>query len=38
MTSDLTLSVRYGIFFPGSAIAGDNAPRNFFYTGLTYAF
>lgn len=38
ITSDVALSVRYGVFFPGSAIEGDSSPRNFFYTGVTYAF
>ncbi len=38
LTSDVTLRFRYGIFFPGSGINGDRDPRNFLYTGVTYAF
>jgi hypothetical protein len=38
ITSDITLSVRYGIFFPGDAILGDGSARNFLYAGVTYAF
>lgn len=38
ITSDVTLAVRYGVFFPGSAIDADDNPRNFFFTGLTFAF
>ena len=37
VTEDVTLVMRYGIFFPGSAIPDDD-PRQFFYAGLTYAF
>jgi len=40
ITEDLTLAVRYGIFFPGAAIP-SGAPdhlRQFLYTGVTYAF
>ena len=35
--SDVTLAMRYGVFFPGSAII-DNNKRQFFYTGITFAF
>jgi hypothetical protein len=38
MTSDLSLLVRYGIFFPGSALDSDSDPRNFVAVGVTYAF
>lgn len=42
ITSDVSLAIRYGIFFPGSAIhnagANDDNPRHFFYTGLTFSF
>jgi hypothetical protein len=38
MLSDVTLSTRYGVFFPGPAIIGDSDARHFFYTGVTYAF
>jgi hypothetical protein len=37
IASDLTLSLRYGLFFPGSAIVSKET-RNFIFTGLTYAF
>jgi len=37
ITNDLSLAVRYGVFFPGSAIADDKS-RQFFYAGITYAF
>lgn len=37
ITSDVTLSVRYGAFQPGSAFESGET-RNFFYTGLTYSF
>ena len=36
-SDDVTLVLRYGIFFPGDAIASDEH-RQFFYAGLTYAF
>jgi hypothetical protein len=38
VTSDVSLLLRYGIFFPGSGISGDKDPRNFVAVGLTYAF
>jgi hypothetical protein len=47
ITSDFSWSVRYGVFFPGEAIAGSSfggtAPgesnaRHFVYTGVTLAF
>lgn len=37
MADDLTLVLRYGIFFPGEAVPSDEK-RQFFYAGLTYAF
>jgi hypothetical protein len=37
MASDVTLAVRYGVFFPGSAIVNNNI-RQFFYAGVTFAF
>jgi hypothetical protein len=37
VTDDVTLVMRYGIFFPGSAVPSDEQ-RQFFYAGLTYAF
>jgi hypothetical protein len=39
ITSDVTLSFRYGIFFPGSAIVDPNDEwRQFISAGVTYAF
>ena len=38
ITSDVTLALRYGIFFPGAAIVSDDKPRQFFGAGVTYAF
>ena len=38
ITSDVTLALRYGIFFPGAAIISDDKPRQFFGAGVTYAF
>lgn len=39
VTSDLTLALRYGIFFPNSdAFGANDEPRHFFYGGLTFAF
>ena len=38
ITSDLSLPVRYGVFFPGSAIAADKDERHFFYAALVLAF
>lgn len=37
ITSDLTFTLRYGTFFPGSAYE-DRDCREFVYTGLTYSF
>ena len=38
VTSDVTLAVRYGIFFPnGSAFPIDDV-RQFFFAGVTFAF
>ena len=37
IASDVTLAVRYGVYFPGSAIVNNNT-RQFFYTGITFAF
>ncbi len=37
LTSDLTLTFRYGNFFPGSAYTDETA-RYFFLTGLTWSF
>ncbi len=38
VTSDVSLAVRYGVFFPGQAIETDHDARHFFFTGVTYAF
>jgi hypothetical protein len=38
MTSDVVLSVRYGAFIPGTAIVTDEKIRQFFYSGVTFAF
>jgi hypothetical protein len=38
MASDVSLTLRYGVFFPGDAIVTDNQPRHFLLTGVTYAF
>ena len=38
-TSDLSLILRYGVFLPGEAMpSGQDDPRHFFFTGVTYAF
>lgn len=36
-TSDLALTMRYGVFFPGKAY-NDRTTRTFFLTGLTWSF
>lgn len=38
ITSDVTLAMRYGVFFPTSTVIQHEAPRQFFYTGVTFAF
>jgi hypothetical protein len=38
ITSDVTLAVRYGIFFPTSNVIQHEANRQFLYTGVTFAF
>jgi hypothetical protein len=38
VSSDVALTVRYGVFFPGEAIQTNHDERHFFFTGLTYAF
>lgn len=38
LTSDLAVFARYGVFFPGAAIADDGDARHFFYSGVTYSF
>ena len=38
VVSDVSIAMRYGVFFPGKAITTDNDPRHFFFTGITFAF
>jgi hypothetical protein len=38
ISSDVTLAVRYGIFFPSDALLANGFNRQFVYTGLTFAF
>ncbi len=38
VTSDITFALRYGVFFPGSAITQDEHPRNFVFAGITFSF
>lgn len=39
LMSDVSWVVRYGIFLPGEAMPeGQDDPRHFFFTGITYAF
>jgi hypothetical protein len=38
--SDVNFSIRYGVFIPNTSVFNDveNEPRQFLYTGVTYAF
>lgn len=38
--SDINFSIRYGVFIPNSSVFSnvENEPRQFLYTGVTYAF
>jgi hypothetical protein len=38
ITSDVTIALRYGVFFPGDAIVFDDEPRHYIGAGVTYAF
>jgi hypothetical protein len=38
ITSDITLALRYGIFFPNSEAFPSDKVRQFFYGGITFAF
>ena len=38
ITSDLTLAMRYGLFFPGDKIQSSDKTRQLFFTGVTLAF
>jgi hypothetical protein len=35
---DVTLAVRYGVFFPGDGISNNDEIRQFLYIGVSYAF
>jgi hypothetical protein len=35
---DVTLALRYGVFFPGDGISANNDIRQFIYFGVSYAF
>jgi hypothetical protein len=36
--SDVTLVLRYGVFFPNGDVIANDDTRQFFYGGLTFAF
>ena len=38
VTSDVSWTIRYGIFAPGEAFGGNKDSRHFLYSGLTYSF
>lgn len=38
ITSDLSFTTRYGVFFPAEAIVGDRDPRHFVFAGVNLAF
>ena len=38
ITSDISLSMRYGVFIPGDAIVADGKMRQFFFAGITIAY
>ena len=38
VNSDVTISMRYGVFFPGTGIESDHDSRHFFFSGVTIAF
>ncbi|MBL0927192.1 MAG: alginate export family protein [Phycisphaerales bacterium] len=38
LTSDLVVAARYGVFFPGSGIAGPKDVRQFIFCGVTLSF
>jgi hypothetical protein len=38
VTSDVTLVLRYGVFFPNSDVVLNDDARQFFYGGVTFAF
>ncbi len=38
VTSDFGVFVRYGVYFPGTAVSADNDERHYLYAGVAYAF
>lgn len=38
ITNDLSMALRYGVFFGGDALTNNSHPRNFFFTSFTLAF
>ena len=38
VTSDVTLAVRYGVFFPNASAFPNDEERHFFFAGVTFAF
>lgn len=38
VTSDLGVFLRYGVYFPGTAVSADNDERHYVYMGVAYAF
>ena len=38
MTSDVTLSLRYGVFFPNGDVVQEDDVRHFFFGSVTFAF
>ena len=36
--SDLSATLRYGVFFPGEAFSGGREARHFLFSALTYSF
>ena len=38
VTSDFAVNLRYGVFFPGTAIAGSKSARNYVLVGFTLSF
>ena len=38
VTSDVTVVLRYGVFFPNGDVVSNDNTRQFFFGGLTFAF
>jgi hypothetical protein len=38
VVSDVTLALRYGVFFPSNDAFGDDTARQFFSVGVTFGF